>query len=127
MNEPVILAIVGSTYLKGNKEAEDLIERMLDKYKPTKVISGGAVGIDTMGVDAAKARNIPTHHYAPDIQKWESKDGQKGFKERNTEIANNCTHLVRIISSKTNTYGSGYTRDLAIKQGKWTETFTIKQ
>src|SRR5690348_8728135 len=47
------LAIVGSVDLAGNAEAIAHIERALDKYQPTLVISGGADGIDTMAVRAA--------------------------------------------------------------------------
>lgn len=125
----VILAIVGSVRLTGNKEAEELIEQMLDKYQPDKVVSGGAKGIDSMAIEAWKKRGkdregIDYQEFKPTVHKW---GGEGGFAERNQQIADACTHLVRIVSNQTKTYGSGWTRDRAEEQGKPTENYVIEE
>lgn len=122
---PIVkLAIVGSVYLAGNAEAQAIIDRVLDEYQPDVVVSGGADGIDTMAENSAIARGIETDIQRPIRMRW---DGIGGFKERNQKIADICTRLVRVISSKTTTYGSGWTRDRAREQGKPTEEYIIQQ
>lgn len=59
------LAIVGSCSLAGNVAAAQIIEQVLDKYKPDVVVSGGAVGIDSMAEAAANVRGILTCIYLP--------------------------------------------------------------
>lgn len=118
------LAIVGSTMLEGNAEAQAIIDMVLDKYRPRVVVSGGARGIDTMAEVSAIKRGIATSIKRPKVMRWQ---GPGGFAERDQQIADECTRLVRIISSKTKTYGSGWTRDRARKQGKPTEQYIIKQ
>ena len=108
------LAIVGSRDLGGNVEARQLIDAAIDRFKPTEVVSGGAVGIDTMAREAASAKGIKVTEFKPAAQRW---DGPGGFKERNGQIADYCDALVRIVSSKVKTYGSGYTRDRAKERG----------
>src|SRR4029077_3221630 len=101
-----ILCIVGSTRLAGNAKALQIIEEVLDRLKPAKVISGCAPGIDTMAELAAKRRSIPFEGFPPARKRWHD-----GFMPRNLKMAQTCTHLVRIVSSKSTTYGSGWTRD----------------
>lgn len=113
------LAIVGSVSLAGNAEAARLIEEALDKYQPTLVVSGGAKGIDSMAVQAAKRRGIAFKEYLPKTQNW------AGFKPRNLLIANNCDALVRIVARASKTYGSGWTRDRAKERGVPTEEHIV--
>lgn len=116
----MILAIVGSTSLAGNKEAERLIDDALDRYAPTIVVSGGAPGIDTMAVERARARGIPVQEFLPEVYRWED-----GFKPRNMLIASHCEALVRIYAKGSRTYGSGWTRDRAAEMGKPTEEWEV--
>lgn len=115
------LAIVGSIRLKDNKEAQDKIESVVNTYKPDEVVSGGAIGIDTMAANYAESVGIPTKIFYPRKQEWWY------FRERNVKIAKYCDRLVRIVSSKSKTYGSGWTRDYAAKLGKHTEEFVIEE
>ena len=107
------LAIVGSTSLKDNVEAARLIEEVLDLFRPSVVVSGGAPGIDTMSEKAAERRGIETSIYRPKHQRW-----RDGFMPRNLLIAQACDALVRIVASNSTTYGSGWTRDRAAGMGK---------
>lgn len=116
----VRLAVVGSTSLQGNADAARVIEDVLDRYKPDAVISGGALGIDTMAVQAARARGIECVEHFPGERGWE-----RGFKPRNLRIAHDCTHLVRIVAAGSKTYGSGWTRDRAAEMGKPTEEILL--
>ncbi len=129
----MILAVVGSTLLEGNAEAKRLIVRAFDKYRPGGFTSGGAKGVDSMAEEYAREYfNIvfggdPSDRisvYRPTVRRWA---GPGGFMERNLQIAQKCDALVRITSSKTKTYGSGWTRDRAREMGKPTEDHVVVQ
>lgn len=79
-----------------------------------------APGIDSMAEECTKKRGIDFQGFPPKVQRWED-----GFKPRNLAMAETCTYLIRIVSSKTQTYGSGWTRDQAKRLGKPTEEFII--
>lgn len=124
MKQKIVLAIVGSTLLAGNEKAQAIIESVLDEFKPSQVVSGGADGIDTMAAETARARGIDVKEFKPLVKRWA---GPGGFEERNQQIADACTHLIRIVSSLTTTYGSGWTRDRAKEQGKFTRNYIVVQ
>lgn len=119
------LAIVGSTGLAGNADAERIIRELFDRYQPAKLVSGGAVGIDTMAAEEAKRRGIPASIFLPEVRRWDGGGTAIGFKQRNELIARACTRLARIVVRNSKTYGSGWTRDLAAKLGKPTEEYVI--
>lgn len=111
------LAIVGSTRFTipfAISYAEKVINHFLDELHPDVVISGGARGIDTLGVSLAKLRGIETVEYLPQNNRWEP----YGYKARNELIAVSCTHLLRIATHDSSTYGSGWTADQARKLGR---------
>lgn len=115
------LAIVGSTRLAGNEEALNIIRKVLREKQPSLVVSGGAKGIDSMAVAEAEALGIDTREFLPTLYQW----APHGFKERNLLIAMECDELVRIVSTKSTTYGSGWTRDRAKEMGKPTEEYIV--
>lgn len=120
----VVLAIVGSTkFTNPNSlvEAERLIRAAIINLQPTKVVSGGALGIDSLGVKIAKELGIPTEEFLPQNARWEP----DGYKDRNLKIAANCTHLLRIVDKTSKTYGSGWTRDQATRLGKETLSYDL--
>lgn len=112
------LAIVGSTQLAGKQIACDLICKVIDELKPTSVVSGGALGVDQLGVLIAElVYNLPTTVYFPLTNNWE------GYKVRNILVAGNCDYLVRIAHANSKTYGSGWTRDRAREKGVVTREY----
>ena len=114
------LAIVGSTMLEDNHEAEQIIRDCIKKLKPTLIISGGAKGIDSSAVKIAKEMGIPFVEYRPKELNWEA-----GFKPRNIKIAEECDSLIRIACIEGKTYGSGWTRDRVSRMNKPTKEFRI--
>lgn len=118
------LAIVGSVSLDGDREAADVIEMALDWYGPTVVVSGGARGIDSMAIAAAKRRGIEPREYRPKVQAW-LRGSPDGFWARNQKIAGDCDVLVRIVAADSKTYGSGWTRDRAKERGAETREVVL--
>jgi hypothetical protein len=116
----MILAIVGSCCLAGDPAAYIVIDDVLTRYSPSRVVSGGAPGIDSMAKERCDARSIPCEEFLPKVKRWEG-----GFKPRNLKIARACDALVRIVSARSSTYGSGWTRDQAAKLGKPTEEIKL--
>ncbi len=126
-----ILAVVGSVtfacaergdvavaYLVAQIVADELVWRT-----PDEVTSGGADGVDTWAEQTCAELGVPTPNiYRPTARRWH---GPGGFKERNQKIADRCTRLLAIRCAESRTYGSGWTRDEAKRQGKPTRTVTI--
>lgn len=108
------LAIVGSVRLAGNARAYEIIRAALAHYQPSVVVSGGAVGIDSMAAECARELGIEVREYLPSVRKFH---GAGGYAERNLKIAGDCDVLLRIVARSSKTYGSGWTRDRAKKLG----------
>ncbi len=110
------LAVVGSTNINLDQKsiATTIIKGFILEYTPERIISGGAVGIDVLAANAADYLGTPTSIYFPKNARWEP----EGYKERNTTIAQDCTHLLCIRTQQSTTYGSGWTADLAERLGK---------
>ena len=126
-----ILAIVGSRDVHRN--AIGLIEKVIAEHKPIMVISGGAVArrtgfalalvsIDQEAVRVANTFGIQTAEIKPTGYTWL---GPGGFRDRNMKIVDACICLVRIASTTSKTYGSGWTADYAGREGKHVQRFYI--
>lgn len=112
---PRVLAIVGSTVLDStNPLVIDEIIEAIYFIRPDKIISGGAKGVDTAAKTIANSLNIEFEEYLPENTRWQP----NGYKARNLLIAENCTHLISIRSTKSRTYGSGWTADRAEEMDK---------
>lgn len=97
------LGIVGgrdyTNYQNFKKIVDDYIK---NNGKISKIISGGAKGVDSMAEIYAKDNNIPIEIYKPN---W--KLGKSAGIQRNTDIVNNCTHLLALPTEKSvGTYDS---------------------
>lgn len=94
----MILGIVGHEAAKftewTEKQARLTINRLLDQYRPNRVISGGCHlgGIDIWAVEEAKNRAIATTEYLPKTQRWEG-----GYKDRNILIATSSDVVACIV------------------------------
>jgi hypothetical protein len=118
------LAIVGSVELHEHPLAYRIIYEAFDRLEPTILISGGAVGVDTIAEKEAKRRGIETLIYRPKRQAW-LRHHPDGFWARNLKIATECDYLIRVSAEWSRTYGSGWTRDQAKLAGKTTEEHVV--
>lgn len=119
-----VLAIVGSVRFVcplGLILVRGLVHNELQDRRPDQVVSGGAVGVDTVAVDVADLHHVPWHEFLPANKRWEP----DGFKARNLQIVEACTRLLAIRCAEAKTYGSGWTCDRARDLGKPTRTVTI--
>lgn len=84
------IAIVGTSQLKINQEGQvhdlvmDIFNAIDDEFI---VISGGAKGVDTIAMKAAKECGIETMIFNPKKQTWYY------FKKRNLRMAEECDEL----------------------------------
>jgi predicted Rossmann fold nucleotide-binding protein DprA/Smf involved in DNA uptake len=115
----VKLAIVGSQ-LKAwptrdlQAKARWYIEVAFKMLKPSVLVSGGASGVDSWAEDYADAYDIEKMILRPQVDHpdWEA------FRTRNILIANQCDQLVCIRSTRSNTFGSGWTANYAEDLGR---------
>jgi hypothetical protein len=110
----LILAVVGSVEADLD-ETITVIGKYVKLLKPTLLLSGGAEGVDTHMKVYAVRENIPFFELKPVNRSFHA---ECGFKVRNMLVAFNCDKLLRIVSKRSRTYGSGYTRDRAREFGK---------
>jgi len=108
-----ILAIVGSTVFHNDNLAASmalgLIVDFIKETKPEMIISGGAIGIDTIAKVSAENLFVPFKEYSPRNARW----APDGYLARNKIIAITCTRLLCVRHFKSKTYGSGWTADYA--------------
>lgn len=142
------LAIVGTSHLSENEEldARKVIAIEIQKYKKEQefalsighivileIISGDAIGIDTIVRELAVQYNIPFKMYKALEKQWY---GKYGYKRRNTEIANDADYVIS-VTTQTKTQkcfhcnkdhqrtGGCYTLNSALKLGKKGEVIVI--
>ncbi len=90
------LAIVGSRTFTDKTFFYQKINEFIEKYNtPDIIISGGAIGADTLGEQYANDNNILTKIFYPNWNKY----GEYAYTMRNTEIVNNCTHILAFPSN----------------------------
>ena len=95
----VKIAIVGASDLTESQELSaiqicaEIIQFQLYSSNQHCVISGGAVGIDTIAIEVAKKLGLETKIYFPEVNQWEDLNGQQGYKSRNLEIVEACDKL----------------------------------
>lgn len=122
--ERISLAVVGSTSFHNPLSmgyAEGVIHLAIKELRPDEIVSGGAVGVDTLARQISRQMSIPFIEFRPEKNRWEP----HGFKARNLLIVTRCTHLLRISCHKSATYGSGWTADTAERQGKIVQRITL--
>ena len=80
----------------------DKMDQYVSKHgKPSLVISGGAKGADTYGVQWAQARGIPIKEYKPDQRLINTTSFRHAAMTRNTDIVNTSDHVVAFWDKKS--------------------------
>ncbi len=100
------IAIVGSREC-GDFSVENIIDHIPNNC--TLIISGGAIGIDSLGELAAKELGIPTKIFYPDYNKY----GKMAPLIRNRDIADSCDLLLAFWDLQSN--GTGHILEYAVK------------
>ena len=81
-------------------------------FMPDVIISGGAIGIDTLARQFAEQNNIPIIEFLPEYHKY----GRKAPLMRNIQIVENCDSVIAFWDGKSP--GTKFTIDYAKKLGK---------
>lgn len=79
---------------------------------PEMIISGGAIGIDTLARQFAEQNNIPLIEFLPEYSKY----GRKAPLMRNIQIVENCDSVMAFWDG--NSPGTKFTINYARKVGK---------
>ena len=73
----------------------------LGRRKITKVITGGAKGIDMLAFRTAESIGIRNRQFLPDRKKFPGKMVLKAFQERNRQIVDSCDVLLAVWDGKS--------------------------
>ena len=88
----------------------------LGRRKITKIISGGAKGVDTLAFQTAESLGIRNLQILPDKRKFPGKMILKAYQERNKKIVDRCDLLLAVWDGKS--HGTGNTLSYARKISK---------
>ena len=115
------VAIVGSRSIEYDR-LKDKAYELLCRYIPanaTEIVSGGAVGIDTLAEIYAKSNHLPTKIFKPDYAKY----GRKAPILRNDEIVAYAQYVLAFCDGSS--HGTAYTVATCIKEGVPVKIITI--
>ena len=73
----------------------------LDRRRITKVITGGAKGIDMLAFRTAESIGIRNWQFLPDRKTFPGKMVLKAFQERNRQIVDSCDVLLAVWDGKS--------------------------
>ncbi len=123
LNSPFKLGIIGTRLVKDKELVKAIITHYIERYGNNllTIISGGAEGVDSIAEEVARSFNIPFIAYLPEGNKWGD------YEKRNKQIVEGCDMLLAIRYKESKTYGSGWTRDYAIKLGKKVVSIEIEE
>ena len=97
--------IVGSRSITDSEYVFSVLDfylrRLLEEYEVV-IISGGAIGIDTLGAQWAETNGLKTEIYLPD---WDLHGKKAGFL-RNQTIIDNSDYLIAITTGSNGTADS---------------------
>lgn len=108
------VAVVGSRSFRSYSIVKEVLDHLeQEKNKDISlIISGGAVGADTLGARYAKERNIPTQIFLP---LWDVYGKSAGYK-RNVQIVSAAEIVVAFWDGSSR--GTLHSINLAREQGK---------
>lgn len=121
----VRLAVVGSRasawYYGDASRLRTAIGMAYTVLEPAEVVSGQspAGGVDTWAEAVAIATRLPFRGFPPATHDW------PGYRARNEEIAQYCTHLICLTSLRARTHGAAWTADRAEELGKKVWRWTL--
>ena len=110
--------VAGSRIIDDKKLVWDAIER--SKFNITTLISGGAMGVDTLAEGWAKAHNIPILQYKPHYSIYNPKEAPL---LRNQDMARDGDALIAIRKNKTT--GTAHMIGCMRKQNKPVEIIEV--
>jgi len=110
------LAIIGQRELT-EEQVSGVILESLSRLMPSKVISGGAKGVDSIAISISRKLGIETVEFLPVFKSKARYDVINGYYERNKKIVDACDLLIAIVGSRKSG-GSFYTINYAKKIGK---------
>ena len=89
-------------FMMKDKDFRDFCRKYgLGRRKITKVISGGARGIDTIAFRTAEAAGIRNLQFLPDRKKFPGKLILKAYQERNRQIVDTCDILLAVWNGRS--------------------------
>ncbi len=93
----IVLAIIGYRKFTDWSLFKETLKDYVIRYgMPTSIVSGGALGADSMAEKWAKRHKLPISILTPD---WK-RHGKAAGPLRNTDIINACTHVVAFPHEK---------------------------
>lgn len=106
MKENKKIAIIGSRDFKNKNLLNQKMKDLQELYNITLIVSGGAIGADTMGVQWANKNNIETKVFHPNFKKH-----KKAYHYRNRQIVRESDIVVAFWNGHST--GTKYTIDYA--------------
>jgi len=108
----MILGVIGTRVVEDTELVREIVAHYIHKYLPDRVVTGGAPGVDTLAESMARMVGIPVTVHRPRGHRWSD------YRKRNIRIVEECDVLLVIRFKSSRTYGSGWTRDYAVRRGK---------
>jgi predicted Rossmann fold nucleotide-binding protein DprA/Smf involved in DNA uptake len=115
-NESKVYVVIGSRGITDYK----LVKLSLDKLKILRIVSGGAIGADTLAARYAKERNIPIIEFKPDY----ARHGRTAPLVRDRLIVDEAEEIVAFWDG--NSRGTKYTIDYARTMNKPVMIFMVE-
>lgn len=106
MKELKNIAIIGSRDFKNKNLLDETMQKLHQTYTISQIISGGAKGADTMGVQWANKNDIPTTVFYPDFKKH-----KRAYHFRNRQIVKASDIIVAFWNGHST--GTKYTINFA--------------
>lgn len=100
------IAIIGSRDFKNKQLMNEQMQVLREQYDISLIISGGAKGADTMGVQWANKNDIATLVFMPDFKKH-----KRAYHYRNRRIVREADIVVAFWNGSST--GTKYTIDFA--------------
>jgi hypothetical protein len=106
------LAVVGSRGFNDYEILKSKLDLISEKILVSLIISGGAIGADSLAEKWAKEKNIPTQIFLPDWKKY----GKRAGYLRNIEIVKNADIVIAFWNGESK--GTKLSIDLAKEHKK---------